>query len=234
MSKYASKLPNEVTEFMPLIVKSRQDARRLEFTPPMAKLSENALAYPSVATDHAESKRISQFFLNKVLNKASGLEEVSSHQHAAALKGQKSSFTTENFANANLNVGDAANHFLSVVSSSSAGGGTLERSSSSEDRDSDHCSSGGESDTDGEEDLERHGDDGVVDESTQRKTASPDSTNKQHSNPRLLFVIPGEFVLSYWLDDYLYRPVHLYGHDYDEFTAIFDRRKKKNSTVGAD
>ena len=232
MSKYASKLPNEVTEFMPLIVKSRQDARRLEFTPPMAKLSENALAYPSVATDHAEYKRISQFFLNKVLNKASGLEEVSSHQHAAALKGQKSSFTTENFANANLNVGDAANHFLSLVSSSSAGGGTLEGSSSSEDRDSDHGSSGGESDTDGEEDLERHGDDGVVDESTQRKTASPDSTNKQHSNLRLLFVIPGEFVLSHWLDDYLYRPVHLYGHDYDEFTAIFDRRKKKEFDSG--
>ena len=139
MSKYASKLPNEVTEFTPLIMKSRQDARRLEFTPSMAKLSENALAYPSVATDHAESKRVSQFFLNKTLNKASGLEEFSAHQHSAALKGQKPSFTTESFTS--LNVGDAANQFLALlVSSSSAGSVTLEGNSSSEDRDSDHDS----------------------------------------------------------------------------------------------
>ena len=105
----------------------------------MAKLSENALAYPSVATDHAESKRVSQFFLNKTLNKASGLEEFSAHQHSAGLKGQKPSFTTESFTS--LNVGDAANQFLALlVSSSSAGSVTLEGNSSSEDRDSDHDS----------------------------------------------------------------------------------------------
>ena len=189
-------------------MKSRQDARRLEFTPSMAKLSENAVAYPSVATDHAESKRVGQFFLNKTLNKASGLEEVSAHQHSAGLKGQKSSFTTENFTS--LNVGDAANQFLSLlVSSGSAGSITLEGSSSSEDRnsdnDSDHCnehehdqdSSWDESDADGEEDSGRHDDDGVVDESesTQREVPSPDATNKQGSGLKLLIGRPGEFVL---------------------------------------
>ena len=147
----------------------------------------------------AESKRVSQFFLNKTLNKASGLEEFSAHQHSAALKGQKPSFTTESFTS--LNVGDAANQFLVLlVSSSSAGSVTLEGNSSSEDRDSDHDSnhnnehehdqgsSCDESDAGGEEDSGRHDNDGVVDESesTQCEVPSPDTTNKQGSGLKLL------------------------------------------------
>ena len=226
-------------------MKSRQDARRLEFTPSMAKLSENALAYPSVATDNAESKRVSQFFLNKTLNKASGLEEVSAHQHSAALKGQKSSFTTESFTC--LNVGDAANQFLSLLmSSGSAGSITLEGSSSSKDRDSDHTSdhnnehehdqgsSCDESDADGEEDSGRHDNDGVVDESesTQREVPSPDTTNKQGSGLKLLIGRPGEFVLIRYFYNYLYRPVCLYAYNYDEFTITFDLRKKEEFDIG--
>ena len=226
-------------------MKSRQDARRLEFTPSMAKLSENALAYPSVATDHAESKRVSQFFLNKTLNKASGLEEVSAHQHSAALKGQKPSFTTESFTS--LNVGDAANQFLALlVSSSSAGSVTLEGNSSSEDRDSDHDSnhnnehehdqgsSCDESDAGGEEDSEGHDNEGDVDESEsiQREVLSPDTTNKQGSGLKLLIGRPGEFVLIRYFYNYLYRPVCLYAYNYDEFTTTFDLRKKEEFDIG--
>ena len=147
-------------------MKSRQDAHRLEFTPVMLQLSENARAYPSVADDHAESRRISQFLLNKTLNKASGLEEVSAHQHAASLKGQKSSFTTETFGN--FSVGDAARRFLSLLPAAGSSG-TLEGSSSTNDADPDHGSSCDESDGEG---LDCRADNSVPEGAAQRDDAA--------------------------------------------------------------
>ena len=102
LAKYTSKLPNEVTEFAPLIMKTREAGRRDALMPAMQKLVESARTFPSSAPDKEASKRISQFFLTKVLNKASGLEEFSSHQHAALLLGYPSSFASEEFQNCDV------------------------------------------------------------------------------------------------------------------------------------
>ena len=208
-------------------MKSRQDAHRLEFTPVMLQLSENARTYPSVADDHAESKRISQFLLNKTLNKASGLEEVSAHQHAASLKGQKSSFKTENFGN--CSVGDAARRFLSLLSAAGSSG-AVEGSSSTNGAGPDHGSSCDESD---DEDLDRRTDNSVPETGAQLDGAvSTDVTNAPPSSVRLMTARPGECVLSDWLDDYLFRPVELYFQNYDEFGSVFDCRKKVEVDCG--
>ena len=223
LTKYTSKLPNEVTEFSPLIMKSRRDARRLEFTPAMLQLSENARAFPSVADDRADSKRISQFFLNKTLNKASGLEEVSAHQHAASLMGQKSSFQTETFGN--FSVGDAARRFMSLILASTGSSGTAAGPNGG------NCSSSlDESDA---EDPERRTDNGVVEGGAQHDAAEAGAANARSSNvARLLIARPGDYTLSDWLDDYLYRPLCLYGQNYNEFVSVFDCRKKTEVDIG--
>jgi hypothetical protein len=113
MSKYQSKLPNEVTEFAPLIMKSKDDARLARFMPAMMDVVQSAQDFPSTAPDKLETKRISQYFLNKTLNKASGLEEFSSHQHAALLLGKDSFYTSEAFVSCSI-LG-AAQAFLKLI-----------------------------------------------------------------------------------------------------------------------
>ena len=117
MSKYMNKLPTEITEFSPLIMKKRKEGIA-KFTPAMLELVQNAAAFPSRAPNHAETKRISQYFLNKTLNKCSGLQEFSSHQHAALLLGMNSYYTSETFLSTSIS--EVSRAFRKLISRGSS------------------------------------------------------------------------------------------------------------------
>ena len=222
MSKYASKMPNEVEEFMPLIMKARRGARRESLMPAMLKLTENARAFPSSADDKETSKRVSQFFLTKVLNKTSGLEETSGHQHAGKLCGQDSSFTSEKFVNC-----DVETLIRRAAEGGPRGGGRADaRAPVASDSDSNNDAVG--SDSDGEE---ASSDNGAPDNGAAAEPAAA-STDFQRSGSVSMEYKDNAFLLLPRMDDFLYRDPVFYMCNYYEFMSMTLRKDKPEEDDG--
>ena len=236
MAKYTSKMANEATEFQPLIMKARQGARRESLMPAMLKLTSNAHTFPSSAADKDTSKRISQFFLTKVLNKGSGLSEFSAHQHAAYLSGHKSSFTSEKFVDCDVQTlarraaaerprrGGRAGARAPVASGPSA---DIDEASS--DVDSDEASS----DVDSDEGSSDNGgpDGGAAPEPAAGSGpgqgsggGSAASTDFQRSGSVAMECKDGALLPR--MDDYFYRDPLFYMYSYYEFVGAIQRKDK--------